>query len=205
VNIVVIGSTSATGLHVLRQGVERGHSLVAFTRRPQLLADVRGLKDVVTGDGLNDSDVRRAVRHQDAVIAIVGSRGLKRTTVAADVMRNVVQAMQQENVVRLVCVSSYLLERASRQLAASFFKWLLRHPLADRRTADRIVMESPLEWTIVRPGLLVDKPATGRIRLQPGGTPFRGSAKIGRADLASVLLDIAEKEETRRKVLNVAW
>lgn len=38
----------------------------------------------------------------------------------------------------------------------------------------------------VRPGLLVDKPATGRIRLQPGETPFRVPAKIGRADLASV-------------------
>lgn len=54
----------------------------------------------------------------------------------------------------------------------------------------------------VRPGLLVDK--TGRIRLQPGETPFRGPAKIGRADLASVFLNVAEKEEARRKVFNGA-
>jgi putative NADH-flavin reductase len=40
----VIGSTSPTGLHILELGIKRGHEVVAFTRRPQQLENVKGNK-----------------------------------------------------------------------------------------------------------------------------------------------------------------
>src|SRR5213594_3677425 len=74
-NIAVIGSTGRTGRLVLDEGIRRGHSMTAFTRRPDTLAGVRGLKSVVHGDGRSLEDVGRAVRGQDAVISIVVSEG----------------------------------------------------------------------------------------------------------------------------------
>jgi putative NADH-flavin reductase len=200
----VIGSTSPTGLQILEQGVGRGHEIVAFTRRPQLMENVSGLKQVVTGDGLHLSDVKKAIRQQDAVIAIVGTRGLGRTTVATDVTRILLKAMQEEGIRRLVCVSSYLAGPVTGQ-PAGFFKWLMRHPLADRLSADQLVMSSSLDWTIIRPGRLLDKPATGRIRQQRDGKQFKsGPVMIGRADLASVLLDVVENKGVSRSVINVS-
>ena len=61
-NIAVIGSTGRTGRLVLNEGVLRGHSMTAFTRRPDTLAEVNGLKSVVRGDGRNLEDMRRAMR-----------------------------------------------------------------------------------------------------------------------------------------------
>jgi putative NADH-flavin reductase len=156
----VIGSTSPTGLHILELGIKRGHEVVAFTRRPQQLENVKGLKQVVTGDGLNLFDVKKAIHKRDAVIAIIGVRGLGRTTVVTNVTRVLLKAMQEEQIQRLVCVSSYLVGPATGQ-PARFFKWLMRHPLADRLLADQLVMSSSLDWTIIRPGRLLDKLATG--------------------------------------------
>jgi nucleoside-diphosphate-sugar epimerase len=115
---------------------------------------------VVTGDGLNLFDVKKAIHKRDAVIAIIGVRGLGRTTVVTNVTRVLLKAMQEEQIQRLVCVSSYLVGPATGQ-PARFFKWLMRHPLADRLLADQLVMSSSLDWTIIRPGRLLDKLATG--------------------------------------------
>src|SRR2546426_10459494 len=50
-NIVVIGSTGRTGRLVLDEGLRRGHSMTAFTRRPETLAGGYGLSSGVCGDG----------------------------------------------------------------------------------------------------------------------------------------------------------
>ena len=90
-------------------------------------------------------------------------------------------------------------------LPSRFFKWLMRHPLADRLTADQLVMSSGLDWTIVRPGKLLNQPATGRIRHQSDWKEFAsGPVMIGRADLASFLLDILENHDAVGAVINVA-
>jgi putative NADH-flavin reductase len=150
--ITVIGSTSRTGLHILEQGVKRGHEMIAFTRRPQKLENISGLSGVVTGDGLNLSDVRKAIDKQDAIIVIVGDSNIRRkNTVATDVTRTIITAMQQADVHRIVCVSSYLLGATRPRVITPFFQWLLRHPLADRLSADQLVESSHMDWTIVRP------------------------------------------------------
>ena len=101
-NIAVIGSTGRTGRLVLNEGVLRGHSMTAFTRRPDTLAEVNGLKSVVRGDGRNLEDMRRAMRGQDAVISIVVSKGRGPTTVMSDVTRAELDAMREAGVRRLV-------------------------------------------------------------------------------------------------------
>src|SRR5437764_2109300 len=109
-NIAVIGSTGRTGRLVLNEGVLRGHSMTAFTRRPDTLAEVNGLKSVVRGDGRNLEDMRRAMRGQDAVISIVVSEGRGPTTVMSDVTRAELDAMREAGVRRLVTVSVSALE-----------------------------------------------------------------------------------------------
>jgi putative NADH-flavin reductase len=95
--ILVIGSTGRTGRHVLAQGVERGHEITAFARRPELLAGSTGLAAVHQGDACDPAAVRAAVRGQDAVIAAVGGSQIART---------LIDAMRESGVRRLVMTSS---------------------------------------------------------------------------------------------------
>jgi putative NADH-flavin reductase len=204
--ITVIGSTSRIGLHVLEQGIRRGHEITAFTRRPQNLADIKGLKSIVTGDGLNLSDVKKAIHNQDAIISIVAVNSFRRSSVVTDVTRTIIKAMQEEEVNRLVCTSSYLLEKSTRSWSAAFFQWLLRHPLADQLSADQLIMESKTDWTIVRPVLLLDKPPSGHVRQLRSGHHFEsGPYKICRADVAAFLLDVVENKDNSKITINITW
>ncbi len=204
-NIAVIGSTGRTGRLVLNEGVRRGHSMTAFTRRPDSLASVRGLKRVVHGDGRNLEDMRRAVAGQDAVISIVVSEGRGPTTVMSDVTRAELDAMREAGVRRLVSVSVSAIEGRRPWIAINLVRWILRKPYADFARMERLITSSPVDWTIVRPPYLTNGPKTGRVRAQAGRKDLaHGPYHISRADLAATLLDLAEDSQHVREVLLVS-
>jgi putative NADH-flavin reductase len=122
--IAVFGATSRTGRHVLDQGIHHGHQMTAFTRRPQELTSVQGLQAVVHADGRNLSDVLQAVQGQDCIIAILSSPGLGPSTVVSDATKNILTAMQETGVRRLVCVSSHSLVATRPWLMVKLVKWI---------------------------------------------------------------------------------
>ncbi len=130
-SIVVIGSTGRTGRFVLNEGLRRGHSMTAFTRRPEGLVGVRGLKAIVQGDGRNLDDIRRAVAGQDAVISIVGTEGRGPTTVMSAVTTAELEAMREAGVRRLVTVSVSAIEGRHPWIVINLVRWILRKPYAD--------------------------------------------------------------------------
>jgi len=205
VKIAVIGSTGRTGRLVLDEGIRRGYAMTAFTRRPVNLAGVQGLNAVVSGDARNLEDVRRAVYGQDAVISIVSSEGSGPTTVMSDVMRAEVAAMRAEGVRRLVVVSVSAIEGRRPWILINLVRWFLRKPYADFGRMERLVRESRLDWTIVRPPRLTNGSATGRVRSVAGvkELPY-GPYSITRADLAGTLLDLAEGTNNFGEVLLVS-
>ena len=203
--IGVVGSTGRTGRLVLDEGLRRGFAMTAFTRRPANLAGVRGLSTVVSGDARNREDVRRAVHGQDAVISIVSSEGLGPTSVMSDVTRAEVAAMREERVRRLVVVSVSAIEGRRPWILINLVRWILRKPYADFGRMERLVRESGLDWTIVRPPRLTDGRATGRVRSVAGVKELpHGPYTITRADLAATLLDLAEGTNHAGEVLLVS-
>ncbi len=203
--IAVIGSTGRTGRRVLDEGLRREYAMTAFTRRPEELASVQGLREVVAGDGRRGEDIQRAVSGQDAIISIVAPKGRGPTTVMSDVMRAVIDGMHASGVRRLVAVSASAIEGRRPWIAINLVRWLLRKPYADFVRMERIVADSGLDWTIVRPPLLTNGPATGRVRMEAGKEDLaHGPYHISRADLASTLLDLAVTQRHLEDVVLVS-
>jgi len=204
-NIVVIGSTGRTGRLVIEEGIRRRHAMTAFTRRPDALANVAGLRAVVRGDGRNIEDIRRAVRGQDAAISIVGAEGRGPTTVLSDVTRAELTAMQEAGVRRIVTVSASAIEGRHPWILINLVRWLLRKPYADFARMEQLIASSALDWTIVRPPYLTNGPTTGRVRSQAGRVDLpNGPYHISRGDLAATLLNLAESSQHLREVLLVS-
>jgi len=203
--IVVIGSTGRTGRLVLDEGVRRGHSMTAFTRRPERLEGVPRLTSVVQGDGRNLDDIRRAVAGQDAVISIVSSEGRGPTTVMSEVTRVELDAMREAGVRRLVSVSVSAIEGRRPWILINLVRWILRKPYADFARMERLITLSSVDWTIVRPPYLSNGPKTGRVRTQTGRKDLpHGPYRISRADLAATLVDLAEDTQHVGEVLLVS-
>ncbi len=74
--------------------------------------------------------------------------------------------------------------------------------VADASAMERIFGESQLDWTMVRPPGLTEKPFTGRYRVREGRLPLFGF-KISRADVADYMIKTVENASSIRKVVGV--
>src|SRR5438477_7339098 len=73
-NLVVLGATGSTGLEIVRQAIEHGHSVTAFVRSPERLKPFRDRIIVKQGDLLNSAELERVIQGHDAVLSGFGPR-----------------------------------------------------------------------------------------------------------------------------------
>ena len=151
----------------------------------------RGRLTVTAGDSLDPGAVAEVVAGADAVLSALGPRGPRSTRTPALLARsaaNLVAGMDRAGVRRLINVSAagafitgdpdtgaLLKAIIPRVFAASF---------ADVREMEAAIRASDLNWTLVRPTRLVNRPATGRYRVRADYPP-PGGRKISRADVAA--------------------
>jgi putative NADH-flavin reductase len=200
--LFVIGATGRTGRLVVREALQRGHVVSAFTRRPELMPFSHPRLTVVKGDGLAPDDLGQVAGH-DAVISIVAAPDLKPATVAEQVTRNLVGAMRDHQVSRVVVTSSHALVATRPKLIVAVVRWVFRHSYADARAMEAVLQESGLDWRIVRANRLVDKSAVGSV-VQPGGEDFvEGANELTRADLAATLLDVVADDRLTQQAVEV--
>lgn len=191
--IIVVGASSGTGRRVVEQGIARGHDMVAVSRRGTTFAGATN----IAGDATDPVVVTEAVgAGADAVVLAIGGASDTDTN-RATVTRAVLSALPAGEVGRVVVHSSLGVGDSMRFLplpAQLFTKSVLKKAIADHAAQEELVRTSGLGWTIVRPGGLTDKPASGRmVALEE---PAKFAAVIPRADVATFILDVIEKPET---------
>lgn len=83
-------------------------------------------------------------------------------------------------------------------------KVLLRDIYADKAIGEDLIRKSGLEWTIVQPARLTDRPLTGRYQAGEH-LKQRGMPKISRADLAHFLLNQVDDRTYVRKTVRLGY
>lgn len=81
---------------------------------------------------------------------------------------------------------------------------VLAKPLADHDEQESAVRESGLDWTIVRPAGLTDRPTTGRWQALETGDAGKLRGSIPRADLVACMLEALEDSATFGAALGVS-
>jgi uncharacterized protein YbjT (DUF2867 family) len=66
-----------------------------------------------------------------------------------------------------------------------------------------VLRDSGLDWTVIRPPRLTDKPLTGTYRTAYGQNLRRGLL-VSRADVAHLMLRALEQPETIKQVIGIA-
>jgi putative NADH-flavin reductase len=205
--LVVLGATGGIGLEVVRQAVERGHSVTAFVRSPGRLSAFAGAIRIIQGDLLSAAELRRALDDHDGVISGFGPR-LPLSKSDADLLERfagaLTNAVLHTTVRRAVLVSTaFLFKNSILPPAYLLGRLLFPSVVADCSAMERIVTRSELDWTLVRPPQLTDKPQTGRYRVRQEHLPIFGF-KIARADVADFMIRCVEDHASSRKVMGVS-
>lgn len=191
--IVVIGATGGTGIQVVEQALQRGHSVTAFVRDPAKLTLKHANLTVLTGNVLETDTLIAAVRGQDAVICSLGGRPGQSDHAVSAGTKNLIAAMHQTNVRRLLVVSSLGVgtSYADASLPSKLFiKTVLSGPIAEKEIQEAAVRESGLDWLIVRPTRLTDDGAKGKYKVSEHlKFALFAMPQISRADVAAFLLN----------------
>ena len=207
--VLVTGASGFVGSHLLPELLGAGHRVVALvrtggagekvTRRipPAYAANL----ELRTGDVDHPATLPAALAGVDAVVHLAAiprdwNGGRKLLAVNLGGTRNVIAAMEACGVRRLVHLGALGVEDREEL-----------HYARSKARAERAVMESGLDWTILKPSLLFGPGdgffniVAGLVRLSPGIVPVPGDGKsrfqpLHVADLALCLRLCLERPET---------
>ncbi|QDK79249.1 SDR family oxidoreductase [Spirosoma sp. KCTC 42546] len=205
--LLVVGATGGTGLQIIEQALQRGHFVTAFVRDPAKLPVKHPNLTVETGDVLKPQTLLHAVRRQDVVICALGSRPGQHDEAVADGTKNLIAAMRQAGVRRLLVVSSLGVGTSYEEASLPsklVIKTLLSGVIAEKEKQEHAIHTSKLDWVIVRPTRLTNGPLTGKIRLgEHLPFPRFSIPKISRADVAAFLLDQLDNDQYLGKAVTI--
>lgn len=205
--LVVLGATGGTGLEMVRQSLEHGHTVTALARSPQRLKPFGDRITIIQGDLLNSSELEGVIGGHDAVLSGFGPR-VPISKADAHLLRNfavaLTTAMVHSRVRRVAIVSTAFLFKDSLLPPTHLLgKLLFPSVVADASEMEEIFRRSGLEWTIVRPPRLTNRPRKGRCRIRESHLPAFGFT-ISRADVADFVIQTVEKQTAIRKVVGIS-
>ncbi|MEJ2070609.1 MAG: SDR family oxidoreductase [Syntrophobacterales bacterium] len=191
--LLIIGASRGIGRQLLEQALQDGHLVTAVARHPENLPRQQAGLRVMAGDILDSPLVQQAVAGQEAVCLTIGvGVTWKPVTVFSQGTKNVLAAMAEHGVRRLVCVTGIGAGDSAGHgglLYDRLFKPLLLKTIyEDKDRQEALIRASDTDWTIVRPGFLTNGPLTGNYRVL---TDLWGvtTDKISRADVAHFMLE----------------
>ena len=145
------------------------------------------------GDALKAEDVEAALVGGDVVIQTLGV-GLgdlfRPVNLFSDATRVLIAAMRSQGIKRLICVTGFGAgdSRASISCLQRLpFQIVFGRAYDDKSLQEKLIKESELDYTIVRPGVLTSGPRTGRYRVLVDPSQWRNGI-IARADVAEFLV-----------------
>lgn len=208
--MTILGVTGSTGAALLTQALEHSHEVTAVARTPARVTTSHPHLRVLPGDVLNAASLVAPFANSEVIISCVGVasplQARKGTTVYSAGTRNIIAAMQQSSVNRLIVVSSAGV--APRKGAPLIYKLLVKPFLLEPAYQDMRLMEAALTatdlaWTIVRPPLLTGAALQTNYRLQADRN-FDDDRPLGRASLAHFLLAEAENPRFVQRVVAIS-
>lgn len=204
--LLVLGATGGTGLEIVRQALIRGHWVTALVRSPNRLQPFQDRISIKKGDLLSSNDLERAGNGQDAILSAFGPR-IPIARADANLLQRfavaLTNAMRSSGVKRVVVESvSFLFKNSIMPPTYLLGRLFFPELVADTSAMERTFKESGLDWTMVRPPQLTDKPFTGRYRVGEGRLPAFGF-KISRADVADYMIKAVENRLAFREIVGL--
>jgi uncharacterized protein YbjT (DUF2867 family) len=189
--VIVFGASGTLGRLVAHQLLEDGHEVTAFARRPDKFESTQPHPRFVAGDALDADAVADAVADHDAVVVTLGAGLQRKSVVRSQGTLNIIRAMQQHGVRRLICQSTLGAHESWSNLnffwKRIMFGALLRPVLKDHELQELLVRASGLDWTIVRPSAFDKRPAAGGYLEDIPASERRLTLKIPVAGIAGFL------------------
>ncbi len=207
-NITIIGASAGLGLETVKRGLKRNHLITTLSRSQIEIEENKSLK-VLLGDATNKTDLINSIQNADALIITLGTgKNMKPTSLFSDFAKVILEINRESKLdIPLIFVTGFGAGESKDYvpwLVKMFLKYFLKDVYADKTKMEEIITNSDLNWTVVRPGRLLDKELTEKYRVE--NKLFKGIniSGINRADVADFLIKQAEKQTELKKYIAIS-
>lgn len=205
VRVLIIGASKGIGLETTRQALEAGHRVRALSRSAATSGLSNPNLEKIRGDALDSRDIAAALDGVDVVIQALGVSSLgdlfRSVSLFSDATRLLVNAMEGQALKRLISVTGFGAGDSGASISCLHrlpFQIVFGRAYADKSLQEKLIKDSSLDWTIVRPGVLTNGRRTGRYRIVDEPSEWRNGI-ISRADVADFLVRQIEDRTYMRK------
>lgn len=197
--IALFGATGQTGQKFLELAINHGYKVKVLVRDKAKLTLQSPSVTIIEGDVLNLQDVNNTVQGTEIVVSLFGHVKGSPEWLQTNGTKNIVSAMQNFNVERIISLSGGGLpfpERDKPKFADHLIRFIMKITvpkiLNDAIAHADVLKASNKKWVIVRGPRLTNDARVGNYRV--GWVGVSASTKISRFDLADFILTQVEDE-----------
>ena len=209
-HVLVIGASGGIGRETLSAALDAGHRVRAFSRSANEIDVENSYLEKRSGDAMNEAGIDAALDGIDVVVQTLGIGAdelFKSVNLFSESTRILIAAMQRRNVRRLIVVTGFGAgdsREAIGCLQRIPFRLFLGRAYNDKDVQERLIKESGLDWTIVRPGILTKGARTGRYRVLVEPSQWRNGV-ISRADVADFIVRSIDDDGRAQQAPVLIW
>jgi putative NADH-flavin reductase len=212
-NLIIIGANGGIGRQAVDQALSAGHRVTALVRNRSKLSLSHPNLKIVQADVTLPLSLSNVFAGHDVIISAIGVSGGfsdPPTTLYSQGALNILREMKQSGPARVFFISASAVETNPLlpffvRLASKYIiQKLLANMYTDLRLMERLIKETELDWTIVRPPRLTDSKLTGNYRMSVNRF-LKNGFKISRADTAHFMLSHIQSEDMFRSVVEIGY
>ncbi len=193
--IALFGASGGTGLLLTKRCLAAGHQVTALLRSPDIFPFCDKV-EVIYGDACDPHAILETVKGADVVLSALGARSYGKEDVLERGVPNIIAAMQETGVRRIIVLGSAGAIPDSLKKQPFYRRWIikkilyntiLKWPVASQIFQYNALLAADLDWTMVMPPMLRNIAARGRYRIDGEALPRNGSS-IPREDVADFMM-----------------
>jgi len=190
--VLIFGASGDTGRLLISTGLEQKHGITAFVRDPSKLNIHHANLSVVRGDVSDYKSVESALEGHDGAISALGAATpIKRNLTLVMGIDNIVRAMHRQKVSRFIYQSFFGVSEYRSELGFVLDKIMpivMTNVIKDHEAKELNIVNSDLQWTIVRCSMLTHGPSKGKYRDGEHITSPFFLPMIARSDVADFMI-----------------
>jgi len=200
--VLILGATGRTGKFVLKEALEKGYEVHVLVRNDEHIQENENL-NIFMGTPVDKTILSQASDGCDSIISVLN---ISRTsdfpwaklrtppTFLSNVMQHVIEVSKANKIKRVIVCSAWGVDTSNKEIPF-WFRWMIDYSnigaaYTDHEQQEKIIKNSDLNWTIVRPvGLISGR--RKKVRVSYDYTP-KPKLTISRRSVAAFMVNALE-------------
>lgn len=214
--ILLLGATKGLGKEILKEALSLGFEINCLVRNTKKFPLEQNNIRVFEGDATSSIDLENAVQDSKIIISTLNvmrknlfpwSNITNDKNTISKSSKNIIEISKRKKIKHLISVSAWGVNESLDHIPI-WFKLLiknsnLKYPYIDHGKSEKLLVNSNLNWTILRPSALVNFLNNHQVK-ESISLKNKPSLIISRKSLAKFIINIVDKKNYYNKIVTVS-